>query len=448
MLRCRKRDLWIAVPFLIMLYVQVHNWITQLPPPAPLELPTDRCKFKIVNDTITALKYNKTFIISSYHDNREQNLTRVIAIVDYKKVEDLYCWFCCSLDGRISIQRAAIAIHPDRVGSILGAAEIVCLEPQICYPKYVAIHSSPKGQAEELPRFEIQNRLPQFPFSAEFTLCLSVMSGNYSNVLQFIQSMEIYKILGAQKVVIYLHNCSQLMEQVLNLYVAEGTVDVIPWPIVSYINFSSFWYSHKDWLYGKATVLNDCIYRNMYRSKYVVLNDIDEIILPIQHPSWGKMISSLVERNPEAGIFVFENNFFPQNVFSSIDDEFDISLWKTVPGTNILQHIYKEPSKLWLRNPRRMIVNPRKVVQTSSSYILRGYSRTLEVPRDIGILYNCRGHHKEETPDRYLIRDTAILRFGKSLVNKVNEVLVKLFVEKSVKTGWNTYLERFARILK
>ncbi|XP_042335124.1 uncharacterized protein LOC121936701 isoform X2 [Sceloporus undulatus] len=448
MLRCRKRDLWIAVPFLILLCVQVHNWITHFPPPSPVELPTDRCRGKIVNNTITALKHNKTFVISSYHDNREQNLTRVIAIVAYKNVEDLYCWFCCSLDGRISVKRAAIAIHQDRVGSIFGAADIVCLEPQLCYPKYVSIHSSPKGQAEELPSFEIQNRLPQFSFSAEFTLCLSVMFENYSNVLQFIQSMEMYKILGAQKVVIYLHNCSQLMEQVLNFYVAEGTVEVIPWPIVSYINFSSFWYSHKDWLYGKATVLNDCIYRNMYRSKYVVLNDIEEIILPIKHLNWRKMISSLVERNPEAGIFLFENNFFPQNVFSSVDNGFDISLWKNVPGTNILQHIYKEPSRLWLKNPRRMIVDPRKVVQTSSSYILQGYSKTLDVPRDVGMLYNCRDHHKQEIPDNYLIRDTAILRFGEPLVNKVNQAFVKMFVKKTGKFSWNKYLERVARILK
>ncbi|XP_060613740.2 uncharacterized protein [Anolis sagrei] len=448
MIRCRKRN-WviIIIPFLIVLCVRMYYWTAQLPLPAPLELPFDPCKGKIANDTITALKYNKTFIVSAYHDNREQNVTRMVAIVNYKKVEDLYCWFCCSLSGRVSVIRAAITVHQDRVASRFGPAEIVCLEPQLCYPKYVSVHSSPKGQAKDLPSFEIRNFWPRFSFfSAEFTLCLSVMFGNYSNVLQFIQNVEMYKILGAQKVVVYLHNCSQMMEKVLDFYVAEGTIEVIPWPINSYINFSYFWYSHKDWLYGKAVVLNDCIYQNMYRSKYVVLNDINEIILPIQDLRWRTMINSLEQQNPESGIFLFESNFFPQNVFSALDSDFNVSLWKTVPGTNILQHIYKERNRVWLNSPRRMIVNPRKVVQTSSDFILRGYSRTMDVPKDIGILYNCREHRENEIPDQYLIRDTAIQRFGKPLVKSVNEVLARLFPKKT--SDSNKYLERFASILK
>ncbi|XP_063001051.1 beta-1,4-galactosyltransferase galt-1-like [Elgaria multicarinata webbii] len=389
----------------------------------------DPCKGEIVKETITALNHNKTFVISSYHDNREQNVTRVIAAVRYKKVQDLYCWFCCSHGGLISIVRATVDIHPERLEFPVGTADIVCLEPKDCSPKYVSIHMSPGGKVDELPRFEIKNRVPRDSFSAEFTLCLSVMFGNYNNVLQFIQSIEMYKILGAQKALIYVYNCSQLMEQVLNYYVAEGTIEVIPWPITSYVNISSFWYSYQDWRYGKSTVLHDCVYRNMYKSKYVVLNDIDEIILPMKHLTWKSMINSLKDANPEMDIFFFEDHFFPQSVLSSVD-VVNIPFWKIVPGTNILRHIYREPNKLWINNFRKMIVNPRKVVQTSDHSILKSYSRTLKVPSDAAILYICREHNEKEIPEKYLIRDTAIWRFNVSLTDKVNEALKKQFLRK------------------
>ncbi|XP_061459526.1 beta-1,4-galactosyltransferase galt-1-like isoform X1 [Rhineura floridana] len=438
MSRYRRMTSLVLVTFLTILSFGAYFWLMQTPFLVKTKPSTDLCKGEIVNETITALQYNKTLIISPYHDDRQQNLTRVIAIVHYKKIQDLYCWFCCSHDGHVSIIRATVDIHLDRTEFPVGMADIVCLEPRGCFPKYVSIHSSPRGKIDKIPRFEIRNRVPRDSFSAEFTVCLSGMFGNDSNVLQFIQSMEMYKILGAQKVLIYMYSCSQLIQKLLKFYVAEGTVEIIPWPILSHVNFSSFWYSPKDWYYGKTTVVNDCIYRNMYRSKYVILNDIDEIILPIKYPSWKTMISNLEDQNPGTGIFLFENYLFPQNVFSSIDT-FKISFWKIVPGANILQHIYREPTRLRFSNQRKMIVNPRKVVQTSLHSVLKGYGRTLEVPREIAILYHCRKHTKKEIPRKYLIRDASIWRYNMSLINNVNKVLKEQFPRKSFKSIWKKF---------
>ncbi|XP_025019135.1 uncharacterized protein LOC112540019 [Python bivittatus] len=439
--RCRRKMFCLMVPFLVLLFFEKYP---RRRPSAPqTKQSSGLCGGELVNDTITALKYNKTFIVSLYHDSRQQNVTRAIAVVHYKKVQDLYCWFCCSHNNRISIGRAAIDIHPERFGLPIGAADIVCVEPQSCSPRYMSIHPSAKGSMDELPKFEIKNRVPRTSFFAEFTICLSVMYENYSNVLQFIQSMEMYKILGAERVYIYKTSCSLLMDQILKFYVEEGTVEIIPWPITSYVNLSSFWYSYQDWDYGKTTVLNDCIYRNMYLSKYVVFNDINEIILPLKHLNWKNMIHSLEDQNPGAGIFFFESHFFSQNVFLS-SDQFNFSLWKIVPGVNILQHVYREPYKLHINILKKMIVNPRKVVQASSYSILKGYSRTLEVSKDIAILFNCRKHHENDVGEKYLIRDTAIWRFNLSLISNVNKVLEKL--DKTSKSSWSTFLESIAKI--
>ncbi|XP_009997224.1 PREDICTED: uncharacterized protein LOC104389865 [Chaetura pelagica] len=252
-------------------------------PQAKASSPADHlCRGKPAQNVITPLKDNRTFIISPYFDDRESKVTRVIGIVHHEDVKELYCWFCCQPNGKIYVSKAKIDVHADRFGFPYGAADIVCLEPENCDPTHVSIDQSPHGNIDQLPRFEIKNRKAE-TFSVDFTVCISAMFGNYNNVLQFIQSVEMYKILGVQKVVIYKNNCSHLMEKVLNFYMEEGTVEIIPWPINSHLKVSSKWHFSMDakdiGYYGQITALNDCIYRNMQRSKFVVLNDADEIIL-------------------------------------------------------------------------------------------------------------------------------------------------------------------------
>ncbi|XP_059571765.1 uncharacterized protein LOC132244499 [Alligator mississippiensis] len=387
------------------------------------------CEWKVTNSTITALEDNRTFIVAPYFDNRESKITRVIGIVHHEEVTALYCWFCCQPEGEIHVSRGHIDVHLDRFDFPYGAADLLCAEPPTCDPSYVSIHSFSNGNIEQLPRFEIKNRKPE-PFSADFTVCISTMFGNYNNVLQFIQSMEMYKILGAQRVVIYKNSCSPLMERVLAFYIAEGTAEVIPWPITSHLKVSPHWRFPKDGThigyYGQITALNDCVYRNMYRSRFVLLNDIDEIILPAKHPDWKTMMRSLQEQNPETGVFLFENHIFPSTVFTATStDQMDTSSWHAVPGVNILQHMHREPDRKDVINPRKMIVNPRKVIQTSVHSVLRAYTDSVKVPLEVALVYHCRGPLQGQLPRESLIRDTTLWKYNSSLILNVNNVLLQ-----------------------
>ncbi|NWJ00556.1 GALT1 galactosyltransferase, partial [Crypturellus undulatus] len=381
------------------------------------------CRGKPTQNVITPLKDNKTFIIAPYFDGRESKVTRVIGIVHHEDVKELYCWFCCQPHGETQTTSAEIDVHSDRFGFPYGTADIVCVEPPDCDPTHVSIHWSPHGNIDQLPRFEIKNRKAETS-SVDFTVCISAMFGNYNNVLQFIQSMEMYKILGVQKVVIYKNSCSQLMEKVLKFYIEEGTVEIIPWPINSHLKVSTKWHFSMDakdiGYYGQITALNDCVYRNMLRSKFVILNDADEIILPLKHPDWKTMMQSLQEQNPGTGVFLFENHIFPETISTHT---FNISSWNTVPGVNILQHVHREPDRKEVFNPKKMIVDPRKVVQTSVHSVLRAYGNSVSVPVDVALTYHCRVPLQGNLPRESLIRDTALWRYNSSLIMNVNKVL-------------------------
>ncbi|XP_075042230.1 beta-1,4-galactosyltransferase galt-1-like [Mixophyes fleayi] len=385
------------------------------------------CGSKLSTDTITPLGDNRTFIISPYFDNRVHNKSavRILSIIHHEEVKDLYCWFCCTVNNSVVVSKAEIDIHTDRFGFPYGTTDLVCMEPPDCHAKYLSVHTSPSGNMAQLPLFQIQNRDVK-PFSTNFTVCISTMYRNYNNVLQFIQTMEMYRILGAQRIMIYLNNCSSQVEKVMQYYITEGVLEVIPWPIQRYFTTDLQWlYSAKGkdiGYYGQMATLNDCIYRNMYRTKFVVLIDIDEIILPFEHQTWDSMMESLQQQNPGVGIFLFESHIFPQTV--ATDGNFsNISSWKSLPGFNILQYVHREPDKGENASGRKMIVDPRMVIQTSVHSVLKRIGGSMKVPIKTAQVY----HNKmPKSPMTSLIEDKTIWRYNASLIRNVNKVLSQI----------------------
>ncbi|XP_015271331.1 PREDICTED: uncharacterized protein LOC107114389 isoform X2 [Gekko japonicus] len=393
---------------------------------------TKLCRGIPAKNTITPLKDNRTYIIAPYLDNRKNKMIRVISILHHKDVKELYCWFCHPSSGQMYISKAEIDIHSDRFDFPYGATDLKCLEPEDWEPHYMSIHWSPKGDINQLPLFEIRNRDPEGSL-VDFTVCISAMFGEYNNVLQFVQSMEMYKILGAGRVVIYKNSCSPLMQKVLDYYIAEGIVEVIPWPIDSYLKVSSYWHHSMDpkdiGYYGQITALNDCIYDNMYRSRYILLNDMDEIILPGKYADWKTMTQNLQQQHPDAGVFLFENHIFPKTVFT-LNYKFNTSSWNAIPGVNILQHVLREPEQEHVVNPRKMIVDPKKVIQTSVHSVLQAYGVSIHIPMDVALVYHCRTPFQENLPRLLLIKDTTLWRYNMSLIGNVSKVLQEI--------AWNT----------
>lgn len=64
----------------------------------------------------------------------------------------------------------------------------------------------------------------------------------------------------------------------------SGLVEEIPWSLSRFLNVSQGWLPEHGpgdlHYFGQIPALNDCVYRYMYRSRYVALQDIDELILP------------------------------------------------------------------------------------------------------------------------------------------------------------------------
>ncbi|XP_023273603.1 uncharacterized protein LOC111663564, partial [Seriola lalandi dorsalis] len=170
--------------------------------------------------------------------------------------------------------------------------DVMCRIPTNCNATHVTLQTQP-GRATQsdqiwLPiRNKKTNGKEEEKFQFNFTVCISNLFGDYNNVLQFAQTLEMYRLLGVDRVVIYNTSCGPDLDRLLQSYSQEGFVEMVPWPINEYLTPSTGWlfskYGGDVHYFGQLTTLNECIYRSMTRSRYVLLNDIDEIIMPYQH---------------------------------------------------------------------------------------------------------------------------------------------------------------------
>lgn len=124
------------------------------------------------------------------------------------------------------------------------------------------------------------------------------------------------RLLGVDRVAVYNTSCGPELDRLLRSYSQEGFVEIIPWPIDKHLNPSYGWQfslSGGDVHYfGQQTTLNECMYRFMDRSRYVLLNDIDEIIMPYQHNSLAALMDELQQQLPNVMYLwcAFENPIF------------------------------------------------------------------------------------------------------------------------------------------
>ncbi|KAM4054219.1 beta-1,4-galactosyltransferase galt-1-like [Anomaloglossus baeobatrachus] len=377
----------------------------------------------ISTEPITAVG-NRTFIIAPYYDPRDSKKVRVLSIV-HVSVTGLYCSFHCLHNQKVLV-RGQVDIHRDRFGFQYGTADILCSEPTDCEYNYISIQESNSTSGGDVVMFKVRNHPPQLR-TDNFTVCISALFGQYNNVLQMIQGIEMYRLLGASRVTIYNNSCSPAVDKVLRYYQEQGIVEVVPWPIDHHLQTSSDWHytaglNSQIGYYGQTAALNDCIYRNMYRSKYVLLNDIDEIILPVTHWNWTSLMADLQRQFPSTSVFCIENHVFPKNM-----NESGFDLWTDVPGTNILNSLLREPINWSIFNDRKLIINPRDVFQTSIHSVLKSKGQSTNLRQNLAITFHCTKSKRPNLPQGHLIMDQTLRRYNQSLVPNVHKVVNDVF---------------------
>jgi len=139
--------------------------------------------------------------------------------------------------------------------------------------------------------------------------------------LRLAEWLEFMRALGAERVYAYDLNMADegsSLGKIVDYYVQDGFLDLSPlslsgsfpnWP-----EYQNIFLRHKVAVKRMHEMIpyNDCLYKNMYKYKYVAVLDLDEIIMPLREDDWPSMLSAL-EADPsfaKAKSFTFRNVYF------------------------------------------------------------------------------------------------------------------------------------------
>ncbi|XP_037602559.1 glycosyltransferase family 92 protein F13G3.3-like, partial [Sebastes umbrosus] len=321
--------------------------------------------------------------------------------------------------------------HSDNFGFPFVTTDVMCQIPQNCTATHVSLLTQPgRENVFNQTWLPIRNQKTkgkeEKKFQFNFTVCVSNLFGDYNNVLQFAQTLEMYRLLGVNRVVIYNTSCGPDLDRLLQSYSQEGFVEMVPWPIDQHLNPSRGWLFSEHGgdvhYFGQLATLNECIYRSMDRSRYVLLNDIDEIIMPYQHNNLMSLMDMLQQQHPNTGVFLIQTHFFPKKHFEP-SGRFHLPQWNKVPGVNILEHIYREDPDRHEYMPHKMIVRPRLVEQTSVHDVLKTLGERFIVPMDVCRIIHVRTSKRGPLMLQQLNEDKRLWDFQEKLIPNVDKVL-------------------------
>ena len=106
------------------------------------------------------------------------------------------------------------------------------------------------------------------------TACLGQIYHGFNNVNQLVEMMEVNHILGVDLMVLYNHTSSESVGPYIQSFQQDGLLDFYNWyhPLVERTDGTHF--------HGNFILRNDCLYRYMYKSTYIIQTDIDELLVP------------------------------------------------------------------------------------------------------------------------------------------------------------------------
>ncbi|XP_067670221.1 beta-1,4-galactosyltransferase galt-1-like [Haliotis asinina] len=164
--------------------------------------------------------------------------------------------------------------------------------------------STPTAEAKTVP---VQHPTKEY---RNVTVCYPAGHSSYSNSDEFVQSMAMNRILGADKAFWYNHSISANMRPAVDHFVRCGHLEVIPARVPNVVNKGIHYF-------GQIVTMHDCFYRNRYTSRYIVFQDMDEVMVPYTDSNWLTLLERLEHTDTSKYSFVFGNSFSTESKIGS-----------------------------------------------------------------------------------------------------------------------------------
>lgn len=288
---------------------------------------------------------------------------------------------------------------------------------------HVSLVTDRCGTPSNLLKLQMTTKPDKYP--RRFTVCLTPLNTHYRRAYELVEWVELNRILGAEKFVIYNHSSAENVLKVLDFYREKRLVEVVQWQLPMNVRTFNRTKLPDIHYFGQIIALQDCLYRNKIDSEFIVNTDLDEFIIPRGNnvTSWNQMLKHL--RNT-SGAYLFLNTFFRkewENTFFSNKEKVNKYKLVTLQKLHHEEKIYpvKVRSKFFARTEmvRRVMIH--SVLYLPSKNIAQ------PVPEETGLLHHYRDWENElSLPNTKVFDDTVPRKYGETLLKNVELVWSQL----------------------
>ena len=178
-------------------------------------------------------------------------------------------------------------------------------------PEYVSIVTVLQPKATNLIKITYPERPPPSKV-IEFGHCMSIIYWHHEPA-RIVEWIELHKIWGIGEFNVYINNLDSQIKDIFKNYAQGDLLNIYDLP--SAVDDRD---KNNEWviLLNMSPAINDCLYRNMYRYRYIVCTDTDEMIVPTIHGNYPAMLSAI---NTEQAIHHAHPSYMFRNVYFFTD---------------------------------------------------------------------------------------------------------------------------------
>ena len=226
----------------------------------------------------------------------------------------------------------------------------------------------------------------------------------HEHAQNFIEWVELNRILGASHFTVYNHSIGQDMDHALRLFEKKGLVEIIQWSLP----MEGIYY------YAEHAAMNDCLLRNRFKSRYIVNNDMDELIIPHGRDifTWNEMLQQL----PQESDYSFVSAFFHRTEDLKNVSIVDKTVRKNTSNLLTLKNFIRD--KEFYRDRVKYMVNSDAALRMGIHVVFElRWGREVTVDPSIAFLH----HYRTYKIIREVTKDTTVYdKYASSLSNIVN----------------------------
>lgn len=273
----------------------------------------------------------------------------------------------------------------------------------------------------------VRNASTPDKYKNTFTVCLSPLYFKFGRAYELIEWIELNRLLGANKFIVYNHSTAINVDHVIGYYSKLGLAEVVQWRLPMAVStYPRSKQRNEIHYFGQTAALNDCLFRSKHESEFIVNEDLDEFIIPHRKESfnWEDIIKTV---GPNSEVFLFRSTYFRKEWDNNLDNIPERDMAEKYKLITLQK--FEHDKNIFPPRQRSKYIARTATVDNILIHEVPG-KNTFIVPIQVGLVHHYRNWFNQKDRINQVRDETVRQKFGINLIKRVQAIWKELPGEK------------------